>query len=399
MTASSHNSIIRVRRVVHFSGFEPLDLEAHRIRYERAFAKSARTYGFEGIVRPTRVENGAPVFEVEAKGPNWATHTKVTMLEHNAIIQRKLARPFWQAIAGGYWAAFLVIFYGGLFQYFKLAWRFALFFLFPFVLMALGIWGAYVFATLPFKSGLGLYYFAWSVPLAAGLFAFVFLPFANRLQTLLLFSNWCVAVEMANRRNPHLNAVFDAFAVSMTAIIDEPADEYVISAHSMGGAVLINVLGAVLTRNPAAFDGKRIVICTMGGAGFQCTLLRPAIGLRASAAIILANPNVFWMDVQCRTDVVNFYTRKGGQLYAFNGSGEPQLIHIRLKHMLSAETYRRIKRDLLRVHRQFVMGSEKRSGFDFSLLTAGPFRAARFAEFSNVNLPPIDGNGAVLAYV
>ena len=397
MTASLREDAVRIRRVVHFPGFEPLDFEAHRLRYDRALAKSANTFGFSSTVGPTRVENGAPVFDVEAKGPNWATSTKVTMLEHSVIINQKIGRPFWQAIAGGYWAAFLVIFYGGLLQYFKIAWRFALFFLFPFVLMALGFWGLYKIAALPVGFGLAPYNVIWSIPLAIGGFSFLFLPLANRLQTLLLFSNWHVAVDMATGRNPKLNAMIDAFAVSMDAIIAEPADEYVISAHSMGGAILINALGAVLTRNPKAFDGKRIVICSMGGAGLQCTLLRPAKALRARAGMILGNPNVFWMDVQCLTDIVNFYTKKGAQNYAFGGKGEPHIIHVRMKHMLSVETYRRIKRDLLRVHRQFVMGSEKRSGFDFSLLTAGPFQAARFAEFSNGNLPPMDENGAVAA--
>ena len=52
---------------------------------------------------------------------------------------------------------------------------------------------------------------------------------------------------------------------------------------------------------------------------------------------------------------------------------------IRVKAMISADRYKRIKYDFLRIHRQYVLDCERQSNFDFTLMTAGPLPASRFA--------------------
>ena len=68
--------------------------------------------------------------------------------------------------------------------------------------------------------------------------------------------------------------------------------------------------------------------------------------------------------------------------FALAGHGDapqPPIVFIRLKHMLSPERYGRIKRDFLRVHRQYVLDADVRAPFDFTMMTAGPLPAASFA--------------------
>jgi len=60
--------------------------------------------------------------------------------------------------------------------------------------------------------------------------------------------------------------------------------------------------------------------------------------------------------------------------------------------MLTAKHYAKIKRDFLRVHRQYVLGPDVRAFFDFTLMTSGPLPASRFAEFSPKNLPELTVN-------
>ncbi|MDI6835252.1 MAG: hypothetical protein QMD99_06010, partial [Rhizobiaceae bacterium] len=66
---------------------------------------------------------------------------------------------------------------------------------------------------------------------------------------------------------------------------------------------------------------------------------------------------------------------------------QAKIAFVRIKHMLSAERYRRIKRDLLRVHRQYVLDSDRRASFDFSLMTAGPLPAVSFANDIRAHMP------------
>ena len=70
---------------------------------------------------------------------------------------------------------------------------------------------------------------------------------------------------------------------------------------------------------------------------------------------------------------------------------------IRIRRMLTPERYRRIKFDPLRVHRQFVLGSDLRTHFDFTLLTAGPFSARQCARFSSASPPPLGEDGALFS--
>lgn len=396
-----HNidATIKIRRVIHFSGFEPLGFSEHHGRYERALAKSAATFGFAAKVGPIVWQENAPSFEVEASGPNWRTQTTVTILDHCSIVQQKLGRPLWLSLCAGFHSAFLVIIYGGLFGYLKTAWRFAAFFLFPFLLLLAGLVISLGIGVLPYWFGPPFWLFVISLPLAFVFLGRLFLPFAKRFHTLLLAADWDVTMDLVTGRNRQLNELIERFSESLENALAPVADEYVISSHSMGSAMMIEALGTILMSNPAALSGKTIVICSMGGGGLQCTLLKPARIMRQKALLILNNPNVRWMDVQCLTDVANFYKTGFCAANKFKSSADTQLILIRVKSMVSKATYRRIKNDLLRVHRQFVLGSEQRSPFDFGLLTAGPFPAIRFTRFINGKLPPLSENGTMIGGV
>ncbi|MGL4406452.1 MAG: hypothetical protein ACRCT6_11870, partial [Notoacmeibacter sp.] len=86
---------------------------------------------------------------------------------------------------------------------------------------------------------------------------------------------------------------------------------------------------------------------------------------------------------------------KFSELHGFKAASDTKVILVRVKNMVTVETYKRIKKDLLRVHRQFVLGSEQRSNFDYGLLTIAPFSAREFAGFTSSNLPPIGVDGSL----
>jgi hypothetical protein len=89
------------------------------------------------------------------------------------------------------------------------------------------------------------------------------------------------------------------------------------------------------------------------------------------------------MEVQCLTDVISFYKSSVTALTGHPDLPSPRLIFLRIRNMLSPERYRRIKRDFLRVHRQYVLGSDRRTNFDFGLMTAGPLPAQSFERFAH----------------
>jgi hypothetical protein len=54
---------------------------------------------------------------------------------------------------------------------------------------------------------------------------------------------------------------------------------------------------------------------------------------------------------------------------------------------MSPERYEKNRRDFLRMHRQYVLGPDQKSGFDFTLMTAGPLPALSFSDLRSTQPP------------
>jgi len=383
------------RLVLHFPGFEPVDAESHRKRYERSSRQSAAAFGFTVQTGPSSDHNPFPDFEVTGQGPNWATKTRLVIFDHNDYISSLRSPSFAIQVVKGYAAMLRVITEAGMVGYFRQAWRFALFFVFPFLLMAVLFALTAVIALLPFYLNLPVWNFIWSLPLAGLLFRFAFMPFAEKYLTLHLFADWRMAVSVARREDPRLEALVCFCFDRIKPWLAEPYDEIVVTGHSMGASLAADVLGRLLAENPEMFQGKSVVFVTLGGAILQCALLKSAKHLREKVALIAQSSDIQWMEVQCLTDIVHFYKTKTVEACGYPHLPQPKLLLVRFKKMLTREHYKKIKTDVLRVHRQYVLGSDIRSQFDFGLMTAGPIPAFAYADFAETADLPLGEDGAL----
>jgi hypothetical protein len=241
------------------------------------------------------------------------------------------------------------------------------------------------------------------MPSAVIFFLFVFLPLAARFHTLHLFADWELAVAMAGLDRLGARQWIEACAASARRAFDEPADEYVITSHSMGSSIAVHVIGLLLEREPEFFAGKRVVFATLGSAILQCALLRSADVLRSRVGLIARCKEIYWIDVHCLTDAIHFYKTRVAAICGHENAPQAAITLVRFKTMLSEQHYRKIRRDFLRVHRQYVLGPDVRAAFDFTLMTAGPLPASAFATFTRANMPSLtlagDGQTERLASV
>jgi hypothetical protein len=248
---------------------------------------------------------------------------------------------------------------------------------------------------LPVLAGFPAWNLVWSLPVAWLVFSRLFLPAAERLYTLHLFDDWGLAVSFALLNDQATNRRLEACVAAARAALAEPADEYLITSHSMGSSMAAHVVGALLEQEPAVFAGKTVTFASLGGAVLQCALLKPATVLRRRAGAIAGCADVYWLDVQCLTDAINFYGVKVVQAVGFANLRQAGILRIRFKHMLTPERYRRLKTDFLRMHRQYVLGPDRRATYDFSLMTAGPFPSSDFAGFTADRLAPVGPDGSI----
>lgn len=387
-TKTASNPVER-RIVLHFPGFEPLDPKAHHARYARSANQSARVWGLNIDIGGLRDGNAGSHFDINCSAAAGRTSSRMFIYDHNQLVHRFTDKSLIRRLASGFASAASVIVQGGLFGYFRHAWRFGLFFVFPFALVLLAFAVSVTIAAVPYVFDLQRWHFLWSVLLAIVFFHSVFLPFSRRLHTLHLFADWELAVALAKLDDPYVLEWLERCKNSVREALREDADEYLITSHSMGSSVAAHVIGMLVEQEPDIFNGKRVVFVTLGGAILQCALLRSAKSLRARVGTIARAREVFLLEIHCLTDVIHFYKSRVVALSGHPDAPQASIATIRMRHMLTTEHYRKIRRDFLRVHRQYVLGSDLRAAFDFTLITAGPLPAASFAEFTQAKLPQV----------
>ncbi len=365
---------MKKRVVLHFSGFEPLDAERHRVRYERAMQRTAELWGLNADVSTLQQRDGRAYFDIETSRPGdaWQTSSRFYVFDHGTIVDHLAARPLARRLIGGFRSAAAVVMEGGAFGYFLHAWRFGLFFIFPFLLVVLGMAISLALATYPWWLGLDLWQYPIGIALGFFFFTRLFIPWSDRFHTLHLFSDWEMAVGVSRLDDAIVNDWIEESAQAAKKAFELEADEYVVSSHSMGSSMAAQTIGLLLEREPDLLAGKRVVFVTLGGATLQCALLRSASALRARVGAIARAKAITWIEVQCLTDIISFYKSSVTALTGHPDAPHPRLIFLRIKKMLTDERYRKIKLDFLRVHRQYVLGSDLRTNFDFGLMTAGP---------------------------
>lgn len=380
--------MIHSRIVLHFPGFEPLNAEAHRQRYERSAAQAARIWQARFAVGALSVDETGAHFAVDAEVAGWATHSDIHVFDHNDLIIAMRSEPVWQQITRGFKAGFDVVRQGGAFGYFRHAWRFGLFFLFPFLFLAAGVALGVNIAAIPSTFDLSFWWFFLTVPAGALVFRYGVLRLSDRYHVLHLLADWRLAVAVAENRS-EVASFIETAADQAIAALKQPSDEILVTSHSMGANFALSVVGRLLEKAPEVLEGRRIVFVTLGGAALQCSLLSSATVLRRRIGSVALSQAIDWFDIQCLTDPIHLYKCHTVALSGHKDAPQPKLVFVRFKHAMSPERYEKNRRDFLRMHRQYVLGPDQPSGFDFTLMTAGPLPANSFQALDSTRAPVI----------
>jgi hypothetical protein len=372
------------RRVVFLvGGYDPKQPDAFFGRLAKELQRSAATCGFTAAVAPVAVspEREIGSVEIDTVGPDWRAGTYFGFLVLDPIVLKDFARPLHRRVFR-YLATWLDYFGSGTFLAMaRKAWRFSLYFLYPFVVLLF-------FAAL--AAALGLAAASIPIPYAAAvgsvvaLAAFVLLlhTLGNRWSVLLLMDLWSFSLRFLRGRRPDAEALLDRFAA---AIVEKArtadADELILVGHSTGGGLILDIAARCIALDPG-FSGRsrRTSILTLGSTAQKLGMHPAASAFRARVKSLVDDPYLAWVDVQCLTDIINFYKSDpvadmGLQPRVKHEPIEapfPLTLAVRVKEMLEPATYKRIKRNFFRVHYQYIFGNTRRYFYDFFLICCGP---------------------------
>ncbi|MGZ8390559.1 MAG: hypothetical protein ACXWVL_08215, partial [Rhodoplanes sp.] len=183
--------IIARRLVYHIGGYDfTMPVDAVHRRFVRELRRFERTWSAKATASPPVINPDTAAWDVVTTGANWRVETRYRFVRWDDLIAAAGGQPFWRRIPLGLLAFLDFIAGGALWGYLRTNWRYALFFLYPYVLFAALVtiaWFAGAFTAQ--ASGFAL------IGAAAGLAAFlILLQWPGRWLLLpQLFDDWIFA--------------------------------------------------------------------------------------------------------------------------------------------------------------------------------------------------------------
>lgn len=391
---SPGDGIVRKRCVFFLGGYEPIPPQRQRERYVRELARSEKTWSAKAEVGPLEVSPDALVglWRIETRGPNWKTDAGYHSLLWDDMVIADFARPAWKRLGLAVRAFGDFLLTGTAFRYLMVNWRYGLFFFYP-VFLLLAFAGLGIFAA-HWLTGLGMPLPILTAPLVAiGVFCALIVWPGRFLLLDYMMDDWIFGWQVVHRSRPGLDARMEGFAQKLAeAMRSGDHDEILFAAHSLGCAIKIAVIDRALQLVPEfGKRGERLAVLSTGSSLLKIAFHPRGGWLRESVGRVSANPAVFWIDYQTMADPISFYNVDTLKVLKLPDTGRPIVRRVHIRDMLEAKTYRRFKANFFRLHRQLVMGNEKRYFYDYYMICCGPLRletrvlqpetiVARFAE-------------------
>ncbi len=388
--------LIRTRLVFHLGGYDPhmLPEKSYR-RFIRELKRFEKTWCAAAAVSPLSVAADEATWQITTTGPNWRVETRYCLVRWDDIIKAVARRPWWQRFPLSQVAFLDFTAAGALWGYIRTNWRYALFFLYPFLLFDIFIIIAWFTGDFLTKVSGSIW-----IGVIAGLLMLVALvrgP-SRWLGIVTLFDDWIFSTNYIHAGYPVLEKRFDFIAKDIdTAARSAHVDEILVVGHSLGAVLAIDLLDRVLKGNPSiGVSLPRVAFLSVGSSILKIGLHRGARRFRGSLQRVAAASGIFWAEYQALTDVMNFYKTNPVSEVGLTAIDRPAVRIVKIRNMLDPASYRRIRRNFYRVHNQFISGNERRTPYDYFMLVCGPLSARQQVESPDGAASAFDANGALI---
>lgn len=390
---------VKKRCVFFLGGYEPIPPERQRERYIRELARSERVWAVKAEVGPLELapERRIGTWRIAASAPNWRTEAEYNSLLWDDIVIADFDRPGWQRLLRAIVAFGDFIVTGTAFRYFRVNWRYGLFFLYPVLLLA-GFAALSIYAA-SFLPALGLPLPWLSVPLAALAIFSLLTVWPGRFLLLdYMLDDWIFGHEFVHRSRADFDKRMEGFAQALAEVMRNGGyDEVVFAAHSLGCAIKVAVVDRALQLVPEfGKNGERLSLLSTGSSLLKIAFHPKAGWMREAVARVSANPAIFWIDYQTMADPISFYNVDTLKVLNLPDTGRPFIRRVHIRDMLEASTYRRFKANFFRLHRQLVMGNEKRYFYDYYMICCGPLRLETRVLKPETVVPSIAADGSLI---
>jgi len=390
---------VRKRCFVQMTGYEPVGPDHQHRRFIREMARFQKTWNVQAQVSPPNVAADGSVasWTVETWGPNWRVATDFHWFRWDDFVTDDGRRSDWLRFPLGIAALMEFVLSGTVLKYFVVAWRYGGFFLSPLLYIVGMAWLA--IGLTRFAVGhLGPPYHMLLAPLIwLAIYVALRWTFGRFIHIGYALDDWYFARDFVHRVRPQLEARLDRLAGELVRLVRETdADEIVVHGHSLGAPLSLVVVDRALQLDPQLGGGKPLHLVSSGSSLLKVAL-HPAAGWLRQAVGRLANsPSIYWVEYQALVDIINVYKVDPTVALGLPATGRPIVRIVRIRMMVEEHTYRRFHLNFLRVHRQAVMGNERRYFYDYYMLCCGPLALADWVAHPRRAVAAFAADGALI---
>jgi pimeloyl-ACP methyl ester carboxylesterase len=372
--------MIARRHVFHIGGYDPISPEQQLERFRRSLSLFQRTWGVKAaIVSGIDATPVSASWEMEASGSNWNTRTSYEMLRWDDLIREDHARGMWSRLREAFVTLVDFVLTGTLFRFMYSSWKYAGFFLFPYLYLAgfaaCGAGIGYGLARLAGVTGFAaiLLIVVATVVVTAGLLYLL----GWRWPINHVFDDWIFSREFVYGQRPRMDARIDQFAERiLDRVRNADVDEIVIVGHCLGAALVMDAVARALEREPElARCGPPLCILTVGATIPKFSLHSQGERIRQATQRVAGELQIRWTEYHARDDAISFYRFDPVTLKRFSRErfdGRPNIRRVQLHDMMDKASFRRHRFNFMLMHYKFLMGNSVRANYDHCLIICGP---------------------------
>jgi pimeloyl-ACP methyl ester carboxylesterase len=185
--------------------------------------------------------------------------------------------------------------------------------------------------------------------------------------------------QLINRKRKDIEQRMDLLATAaVRTVAASNADEVVIVGHGFGSILAVDLLGRALVREPTlGEDGPRVALLTLG-ANFPVVGFDPqADWFRNRLRQLAVAPNLNWVDVQSRDDVLSFcpFDPIAGHdiVLEEDERRNPMVVAIRFRDLWAQGGSALRRWRLFKAHSQYLLANERPgAAYEYYLICCGP---------------------------
>jgi hypothetical protein len=373
-------TMIARRHVFHIGGYDPITPDTQLARFRRSLSSFQTTWNVSAAAPgPARSNEVSASWSAATSGPNWNTETSYEMLRWDDLILRDHSRGMWSRLGASMVTLGDWIVTGTLFRFMRSSWKYAGFFLFPYLwVAAFALCGAGAGFVLAWLAGLhGVAAFAFGAMVAVAVFVALLRWLGWKKPINHVFDDWIFSRQFVYGQRPLMDARVDEFARAIMARAQAAdVEEIVIVGHCLGAALVMESMARALKLDPdLTRHGPTICVLTVGATIPKFALHPAGTSVRAATRAVAGETAIRWAEFHARDDAISFYRFDPVTLKRVGherGDGRPNIRRVQMHTMMSPASFKRHRFNFMRLHYQMVMGNEQRAQYDYCMVICGP---------------------------